>query len=111
MSKYAQLYIEAKHVKISAAAAASNELVAAVTDRRIVVLSLYVISASAVNGTFETDGSSNVAISGVMPLAQGITLPFNEAGWFKTELGEALDLLLSGAVQASGFLTYREARL
>lgn len=80
--------------------AASGDIVAAAAGKKYRLLALYAISASAVNLTLR---SNTTALSGVMPVAQGITLPFNPEGWVETVAGEALNALLSGSVQLSGF--------
>jgi hypothetical protein len=105
MSAYDE-FNDVKHAVINESTAASNELIAAVTDKKIQVLALSLISAAAVNVTLQ---SASTALSGAMAAANGITLPFNPAGWVETAKGEALNLLLSGAVQVSGVLVYREA--
>lgn len=79
----------------------TGDIVAAATGKTYRLLALFVISASAVNMTLR---SGTTARSGAMPAAQGITLPFtsSQEGWAETATGEALNVLLSSAVQLSG---------
>ena len=98
-----------KYAKIDAATSGDNTLVAAVTGKRIRVLSCFVVSAGTVTTRFES-GASGTALTGQMTLAvnTGFVLPFNEAGWFETADDELLNLELSGAVSVDGSLSYVE---
>ena len=108
--------ITPKRVKIDAnsAAAAGNELVAAVSGKKICVLGICLIAAEAVNVTFYSDAAdTGTAISGAMPLSEsgGFVLPapvHSELHWFETVAGESLTMLLNAAVQCSGWLVYYE---
>jgi hypothetical protein len=86
-----------------------NTIVAAVVDRKIRVLSVYLVAAGAVTARFES-GASGTALSGQMSLAQngGFVLPFNPAGWFETAAGALLNLELGGAVYVDGTVQYVE---
>ena len=96
-----------KYAVINESTAASNELVAAVTGKRIIVLSYTLLAGGTVNVTFQ---SAATAISGAMPLVAnaGIAISDNN-GLMDTVAGEALNLLSSGAIQVSGLLSYIEA--
>lgn len=91
---------------ISTASAGANTLVAAVTGKRIRVISYALVAAGAVSVNFE-NGTTD--ITGVLPLAanSGLSFPGTESGpAFETSPGALLGLTLSGAVQVSGHLTY-----
>jgi len=94
-------------VVISAASSGDNELVAASATDRIRVLSCYFISAGTVNFTFESS-TGGPALSGALPLVAntGMVLGHNPEGWATTAAGASLNLILSGAIQVSGFLNY-----
>lgn len=98
-----------KYAAIDVATSGDNTLKAAVSGRRIRVLSVFMIAAGAVNVRFESD-AGGTALTGQMNLAAngGFVLNFNPAGWFETNAGELLNLELSGAVSVDGALTYQE---
>jgi hypothetical protein len=99
-----------KYAVIDAAASGDNTLVAAVTGKKIRVISVFLIAAGAVNVRFES-GASGTALTGQMNLTtnSGFTLPFNEGGWFETAISTLLNLELSGAVSVDGCISYVEA--
>lgn len=98
-----------KYAVIDAASSGDNTLVAAVTSKKIRVLSAFVIAAGAVNVRFES-GAGGTALTGQMNLGTntGFALPYNPAGWFETASNTLLNLELSGAVSVDGSLTYIE---
>lgn len=98
---------EEQFAVIDAAATPNNELVAAVTDKRIRVLGFFLVSLTAVGIRFES-GPAGAALTGVMtPGANGRLEPaFNPLGHFQTVAGQSLNLELASAVQVSGALTY-----
>ena len=105
--------VTVKRAAIAAASSGENTLVAAVASKKIRVLSLAVIAASAVNVYFNnaTDGAVFGGSTNKMNLAAngGFVLPHNAHGWFQTGTNnEALRLNLSAAVSVSGGLTYIE---
>lgn len=103
-----------KRAKISAASSGENTLVAAVSAKKIRVLSLCVIAAGAVNAYFNnaTDGGIFADSTNKLTLSaggDGFVLPHNPYGWMQTGTNnEALRLNLSGAVAVAGGLTYIE---
>lgn len=99
-----------KRAVIDAATSGDNTLVAAVTGKKVRVLSVFMVAASAVNVRFES-GASGTALTGQMNLAAngGFVLPHNPHGWFETADATLLNLELSGAVSVDGSLTYIEA--
>ena len=90
-------------------AADSADLVAAVTGKKIRVVSLWLIPAGTVNTPFES-GASGTALTGQANLTAqaGYVLPFNPTGWFETAAGALLNLELSAAVSVDGSLSYVE---
>lgn len=100
---------EVQYAIIDAATSGDNTLVAAVTGRKIRVVSLYLVASGAVTARFESD-ASGTALSGQMQLAANgvLALPYNPSGWFQTASGELLNLELSGAVSVDGGLSYVE---
>lgn len=98
-----------KFAVIDAATSGDNTILAAVTSKKIRVLSVFVIAAGAVNVRFES-GTGGTALTGQMNLTtnSGFVLPFNPVGWFETASGTLLNLELSGAVSVDGSFTYVE---
>lgn len=103
-----------KFAAIAAATSGDNTLVAAVASKKIRVLSLAIVTASAVNLYFTSAAAGTVIFGGStnkMNFAAngGIVLPFNPAGWFENSaVNQALVMNLSGAVSVSGGLQYVE---
>ena len=86
---------------INEATAASNEIVAAVSGKRIVVTNVVLAVASGGTVTWQ---SGSTAISG--PISASYTAGDAYGGLFETAIGEALNLLGATADQISGHLTY-----
>jgi len=100
--------VPAARAVIDHATSGDNTVVAAVSGKRIIVTSLFLVAAGAVNVRFES-GASGTALTGQMNFAAngGIALPHNEEGWFETAAGSLLNLELSGATSVDGALTYK----
>lgn len=99
-----------KRAIIDAASSGDNTLVAAVTGKKIRVLSaFFTMTGTAVTIRFES-AAGGTALTGQMTPSQGqtITLPHNPHGWFQTLSGELLNLELGGAQSVDGALTYVE---
>lgn len=92
---------------IDDASSGDNTVIAAVSGKKIRVHSLFLVTAGAVNVTFETS-TGGPALTGAMNFAAngGIVLPHNPTGWFETDSGELLNFILSGATSVAGGLTY-----
>ena len=92
---------------ISGATSGNNTLVAADATKKIRVLSMNVIAASAVDFRLES-AAGGTALTGVMSLGAngGFVLPYNPLGHFETVATELLNMELGGAVQVSGSLVY-----
>lgn len=97
---------EERHAVISQAAV-NGTVVAAVSGKRIRVLSFFLVAVTAVTVRFESTSGGD-ALTGVMSLgATGVLTPgFNPLGHFETVAGELLNMELGGTVQVSGALTY-----
>lgn len=95
--------------KIDAAASGDNTIVAAVSAKKIRVVSLFLVSAGTVNVRFES-GASGTALTGQMNLIAntGFVLPWNPGGWFETAAGSLLNLELSGTISVDGSVSYIE---
>lgn len=94
-------------VAIAASTSGDNTLVAAVTGKKIVVVSGMLIAAAAVTVRFES-GAGGTALTGQMalPANGGFVLPYDPAGHFMTASGTLLNLELSGAIAVAGYLNY-----
>lgn len=102
--------LDIKRAVIDHATSGDNTLVAAVTNKKIRVLSLFFTVAAAVNVRFES-GAGGTALTGVMNFGaagDGIALPYNPLGWFETTASALLNMELSGAVSVDGALQYIE---
>lgn len=98
-----------KRKVIDHATSGDNEIVAAVSGKRIRVLQILLIVAGAVTVRFESS-AGGTALTGQMQLAAngGFSVDHNPAGHFQTVAGEALSMELSAAVSVDGWLTYVE---
>lgn len=98
-----------KYAAISASTSGDNTIVAAVTGKKIRVLSLVLVSAGTTTTAFES-AAGGTALTGDMALVAntGYVLPYNPFGWFQTVASELLNLELSAAIAVAGSLTYVE---
>lgn len=98
-----------KRAVIDAATSGDNTLVAAVTGKKIRVLNIVIISAGSMTIRFES-GASGTALTGQMTVAAGTGFApgFDPTGHFETAAGALLNMELSGATSADGWLTYVE---
>lgn len=100
---------EKKYAVVNTAGADSDEIVAAVTGKKIRVLS-YVLAVS--GATTLIWHSASTPLTGAMQFVGAVSQPFssgyNPAGHFETVAGEALNLESSGAVDADGHISYIE---
>ncbi len=91
-------------------ATANINLAAALANRRIRVLSLFlVVTTTAVAITFQ-DAQGGTALTGAMTVLAGtpLVLPWNPHGWFESvAAGNLLNLFQSGTSQISGAYTYQ----
>lgn len=99
-----------KFASVNVSSPGDNELVAAVADKKIKVLSAAIIAAGTVAVKWRSDTSDR---SGAMPLlaSSGFVLPASlpAAGYYiETASGEALGLNLSAGVAVTGHISYYE---
>jgi hypothetical protein len=90
----------------------NNALVAAVTGKKILVLSLLLVAAGNVTCTLQS-GAGGTAISGPYEFngadqPKGVNLPYSPKGHFKTAAGALLNMALDAAVQVAGHIVYVE---
>ena len=87
---------------------ADVDLVAAVADKKIRVLSLFIVVTSD-NGTIKFQSNASTDLSGAMPFnAKGqLPMPHNPCGWLETAKGEKLNMDVTNTGQVSGFMTYQ----
>lgn len=96
-----------RYAVIDAAASGDNTVVEAVSNKKIRVTALFLVSAGTVTARFES-GASGTALTGQMTTAvnTSVVLPENRSGWFETAAGALLNLELSGNVSVDGGLVY-----
>lgn len=109
MSSGAESNAPLKYAIIDNATSGDNTLVAAVTGKKIRVISGVLVSSGTVNVRFES-GAGGTALSGVINLVAntGFIIPYNPDGNFETAASTLLNLELSGAVSVDGWITYKE---
>jgi hypothetical protein len=100
-----------KYAKIDATTIGSTTVVAAVANKRILVLQYTATASVNLNAYFT---SNSTAITGPLYLgshgttmaAYGAMTPAGLVGLFRTEIGEPLNIFLSGSGNAGGHITY-----
>lgn len=103
-----------KFANIACAASGDNQIVAAVTSKKIRIIGLFLSASGAVNAYFRDDAGSPVNLIGdgtnklTLTSASGFVLPPSPYGWQETTSGEGLQLNLSAAVGVAGSLIYVE---
>jgi len=105
----AAMLLDTTFAIINASTNGNNTLVAAVAGKKIRVISLALVMGAATTIRFE-DGAGGTALTGQMEIAanSGVVLPYNPSGHFETGVNTLLNLELSGANNADGYLTYIE---
>lgn len=97
-----------KFVSVSASSSGNNTLVAAVTGKKIRVLSYSLVAAGAVTVKFQS-GSTGTDLTGAMSIAANGTVSADSVnGLFETAASTLLNLSLGGAVSVTGHITYIE---
>lgn len=96
-----------KRAVIDDASSGDNELVAAVAGKKIRVYNIVLVSAGSMTVRFES-GAGGTALTGQMNVVagSGFAPGFDPMGHFETAAGAALNLELSAATSADGWLTY-----
>lgn len=99
----------AKFAVIAVSSSGVTQLIAAVTLKKIRVLSYVITANAAVNAKFQSHVAPTDK-SGLLYFGAngGVSAPYSPTGHFETIAGEALDINLSGAVAVGGHLTYVE---
>lgn len=90
---------------ISENTASSNELVAAVSGKKIRVTSYTLVSAGAVDATFEDGDGTDLAGTFTMITGTPVTA-YDPRGLFETPAGKSLNLLLGSGVLVAGHFNY-----
>jgi len=98
-----------KFATITASSSGATTVVAAVTSKKIRVISYVVVANAAVNIKFQSHVTPTDK-TGLLYLAAngGVSGAYAPTGHFETISGEALDINLSGAIAVGGHLTYVE---
>ena len=98
-----------KFAAISASSNGNNTLVAAVTGKKIRVLSYALTSSGTVNAKFQS-GASGTDLTGLLyEIANsGIAVAYCPVGLFETAAGSLLNLNLTAGTAVGGHLTYVE---
>lgn len=100
-----------KDAVIDGATSGNNTVVAAVSGKKIRVMSCYLVNGHTSTQTIRFEsGAGGTALSGQIILAAngGFVLPYNPEGWFETADGALLNLELAGATTVDGGLNYIE---
>lgn len=95
------------NVAVSTAAAASTSIIAAKNGYFIRVISGTLISAGTTDLTIEHGDGTNVTGAMSLTAQVGFNIPECAAGAFDIPTGQSLNILLSQAVQVSGWLRYQ----
>lgn len=103
---------DVKRAAIRCNTSGNNTIVAAVSGKKIKVISVMLMGAGNVDARFES-AASGTALTGQMSLAadgNGFVLPPAPPGyhWFETVAGELLNLELSAGVYVDGCIVYYE---
>jgi len=91
-----------------ASATASTDLVAAVTDSKIRVLSYTISTDAACSVKFDSGASASTIASDIYLAANTTITQASELGLFETDEGEKLLLLKTGSANVSVTISYRE---
>lgn len=97
-----------KRFVITASSSGNNEIVAAVTGKRIRVLSYNYVCHGTVKPAWRSGATTVIGGRGSFVDGTGKVCPKNEDGWLQTAVGEALNLNLSAAIEVGGEGTYLE---
>lgn len=94
---------------VNATTVGNNTLVAAVTGKRIRVMSFVGVATAAATVAFQS-GAGGTALTGTMALAANgqINLPYNPSGHCETAAGALLNLSMGVTGPVTGVLTYKE---
>jgi hypothetical protein len=93
---------------ISCSSSGNNEIVAAVTGKKIRVLAWDVSPSDIVNFKWRTASTDITGLYYAANAGNGVSKPFSPVGYFETASDEALNLNLSAAEAVGGSLVYVE---
>lgn len=96
-----------KFAVVAAATSGANEIVAAVSSKKIRVLAVRLSAAGTVNTKWQSASTDKTGLNYFVANSYA-TLGYNPLGWLETASGEALNLNLSAAVAVGGMITYVE---
>lgn len=96
-----------KFASISVSSSGDNSIVAAVTSKKIRVLSYVIVADAAVAAKFRS-GTTDLMGAAALSANGGIAAPFCPVGHFETASNTALNLNLASAFGVRGHLTYLE---
>lgn len=97
-----------KFAVIAESSSGNNEVVAAVTGKKIRVISCFVSPSDAVNFKWRSASTDITGLHYAANAGNGVSLGWNPNGHFETASDEALNLNLSGAVAVGGSVVYVE---
>jgi len=92
---------------VSAATSGDRTIIAASAGKTVRIYKCFIVSAASVALTFK-DGAT--AMTGAVSLIAGnpLIMPYDDFPWFSCSTGNAFVIGLSGAVQISGRIYYRQ---
>lgn len=93
---------------VDATASGDTSVVALVSGKKIRVLFWEMSPEAAVNARFRSNTTSKTALYYMDGKGNGQRAGFNQAGWFETASGEALNVNLSGAINVGVLVGYVE---
>lgn len=100
-----------KFATVAVSSSGVNQVVAAVTSKKIRLIAAYLSCSAAVNAKWQGDTSGTpVDLSGLMygTTNSGIVMPYNPVGWLESAAGKNLGINLSGAIAVGGTVVYVE---
>lgn len=99
--------LDLRFASIAASGLGTNPIVTPVADKRLWIVSFFLVAQGAVTAVWEDDDGTD--LSGGMPFltSGGIVCPGQASSpWSVTDVGKGLNLNLSAAVSVGGMLTY-----
>lgn len=96
-----------KYAPIAVSSSGDQTIVAAVTGKRLLVLAYNYMANGTVNVKWRSNTTDLTGL-GYLIANTGKVAPFSQVGWFKTAVGEALNLNLSASVAVGGEVVYAE---
>jgi hypothetical protein len=100
--------VQVKYKLANPASASDNEIVAAVSGKKIRVLAAVLGPNAAANGATFKSAATAIDALRTIPIGGTYQLPYAPHGWFETVAGEALNLALTGANACGVLVTYIE---